>query len=265
MDESLLLGAFENESEVCPLVITPSAFEYNEIGNHKVATYTGVHLVDTATLLSLKEPHIPIRQFAINSKGESVSESSDEAIACIHSIELYDWCRILIEGYDNFGFVPVFLPTVYLEDSFRFFEQVTLGMPSKRLCAAAYQEVMTRNILVETKSTSQLEKISTAFSCYYHILQGIHLAETNDLVFEADFLASVRPNIANTYPALLEMIRKETATISARLATTMYFEIGNLVNEQTKILEDSNLQEQSNDEDIDKLEDELLRLRRSLF
>ena len=261
-----LLNLFDSEAGVYALQIIPSsAFGYGVHNPEMPKTYSGIHFIDTPSLLSIyQEP--PKLISAILDEDGDLCEPGDNAIPSVYfdSIEIGIWCKILLKTGDASMVEHLDIPFLYKDSTFDEFERLGIGTLSRLTTLwCAEQAHQHANTLMSAHLELPI-KINSAFYGYYSALQGIVLAKTGKFVHEAAAFTEVAPQIATLYPTvIIRMIAGES--LSRRELSAAHFEILKLLELLAESDGESDLPDKPSEKIFKLFDKELLRLRRALI
>ena len=275
-DESRILLAFDDESSIYPFVIVPttpvSQVHYGPMEG--IETFSGLHFADTASLLSITDEDVEYKTFHLD-KNYNTIDIENEAISykktafIIETVEIGTWCKALVAGGPSVLFESIFHPFVYRNSDFIIFEEIAREMVTKDTCyhdlalaTATYEE------LISPKPCSSMQNIVCAFDGYYNSLRGIELARLKEFSFELEssVFSSEKDNI-KMYQEVLKKLESSNnfSTLSRFEISSIYFELVGLTIILEESIKESELPKEPSEENIKKLTNELLRLRRALF
>ena len=260
IETTILEQVFDDESSVYPLQIIPTGLYGYGVGREdSIIELAGIHFVDTVSLLSILED-VPIEIEAAFSKEGKPCKHGEEPAYYFRSMEIGLWCQDLLEisGVDSLEHCEV--PYLYYNKDFERCAEMGLGCLSKQTlgwCLGSANTHMTDYF----KAKDQVER---ALKAYVNILQGIFLANTDQLVCEANALIDVADEDAPSYLMVLEKANAGE-DFTRREAALVYSDICTMAEKFQKMIGDSKIRDVPSEETAIALNEELLRLRRSLI
>jgi hypothetical protein len=261
-----LLNLFDTEAGVYALHIIPSAaFGYGVSNPNMPETYSGVHFVDTASLLSIRQEAPELISVNLNEDGEVVEPGSGEHIETyFESVELGIWCKALLSTGDATMMEHTDIPFLMKRDDFTEFERLAKASLSRLTTLWCAEQAQHH---AQTLMSARLEpplKLNNAFYGYYSVLQGIVLARTGKFVHEAASFIDVAPDVASLYTTVLERMM-DGDPLSRRELSAAHFEILKLMELLATADGESELPDEPSEEIVKSMDKELLRLRRALL
>jgi len=263
--KELLLSLFDDESGIYPLHIIPTGmFAYGAYNPRMPETYSGIHFVDTASLLSICSEVPEVMSVDIDEQGKIIE---DDRAPVIHfeSVEIGIWCKALLQSGDATMLEHTDIPWLFKHDDFDEFERLAKGSISKLTAAWCIGEADRLASEVISTRSETFVKLPTAFYGYYSVLQGLILARTGNFVHEASALIEAAPQVATFYSEVLKRIKTDNAYLSRREASMARFEIRKTIELLVESFTDSDLPDSPSKECIKSIDEELLRLRRALL
>lgn len=262
-----LLDLFDTEAGIYALQIIPSsAFGYGINNPNMPETYSGIHFVDTPSLLSICRKAPELISIVLDKHGDVVEPDNCGGKPDIYfeSIEIGIWCKALLRTGDASIVEHLDIPFVYKNDDFNEFEKLGNGALSKLTTLwCADQAHQHANTLISAQPELPA-KMNSAFYGYYNALQGIVLAKIGKFVHEATAFAEVAPTIATLYPVVIKRMMIG-GTLSRRELSAAHFEILKLLELLAESDGESDLPDKPSEEIIESFDKELLRLRKTLI
>jgi hypothetical protein len=264
--KDLLLDLFDTEAGIYALHIIPSAaFGYGAGNPNMPETYSGIHFIDTESLLSIRREAPELISVNLDKNGETVKPGTgSKAAIYFESVEIGIWCKALLKIGDASMLEHTDIPFLVKREDFNEFERLAKASISRLTtmwCAEQAQQH------AHTLMSARLEpplKLNNAFYGYYSALQGITLASTGKFVHEAAAFVETSPEVATLYPLVLKrMIGGDP--LSRRELSAAHFEILKLTEELAVADGESELPDEPSEEIVKMIDDELLRLRRALL
>ncbi len=261
-----LLDVFDGEAGTYALHIVPSgAFAYGASNPSMLETYSGIHVIDTASLLSICQEAPEIISASLDADGEIIEpEDSCEAKIHFESVEIGIWCKALLRIGDASMIEHTDIPFLFKGDDFDEFERLAKASLSRLTtlwCAEQAQQH------AQTIMSARLEpplKLSNAFYGYYNVLQGIVLARTGKFVHEAPAFMEVAPKTATLYSTILARMQ-DGNFLSRRELSAAHFEILKLMEVLAVADGETELPDEPSEKAVEAIDHELLRLRRALL
>lgn len=261
IDISVILEhVFDDESSIYPLQIIPTGLHGYGVGKEDILIeLSGIHFVDTVSLLSILEENPAVMEFSFDGEGRPLKIHREEAIQ-FRSIEIGLWCQDLLEvsGVDSLEHCEV--PYLYYNKDFERFAEIGLECLSKQTLGWCLGSANTQM----TDYFNQKDQVERALKAYVNILQGILLAQTGQLVCEANALLDVADEDAPSYLTVLEKTNLGK-DFTRREAAIIYSDICSIAEKFQKMIGDCELRDVPSEETAKALNEELLRLRRSLI
>ncbi len=264
--KEILLDLFDTEAGVYALHIIPSAaFGYGAGNPNMPETYSGVHFVDTASLLSIRQEAPELISVNLDARGRLIKPGDGvEPSIYFESVEVGIWCKALLRTGDASMMEHTDIPFLVKREDFDEFERLAKASLS-RLTTLWCAEQAQQN--AQTLMSSRLEppiKLNNAFYGYYNALQGITLARTGQFIHEASAFVETAPEVATLYPTTLERMTSGEP-LSRRELSAAHFEILKLMEVLAEADGETDLPDEPSDEIIEQMDEELLRLRRALL
>jgi hypothetical protein len=264
--KDLLLKMFDTEAGIYALHIIPSAAFGYGVGNPEMPeTYSGIHFVDTASLLSIRQDAPLLISTGFDQNGKVIEpEDGIQPNIYFESVEIGVWCKALLTTGDASMMEHTDMPFLFKREDFDEFERLAKASLSRLTtlwCADQAQQH------AQTIMSSHMEpslKLNSAFYGYYNALQGIVLASTGKFIHEAAVLSEVAVEVATLYPTVMERMIKG-GYLSRRELSAIHFEILKLMETMAEVDGDSDLPDEPCEEIIQLFDSELLRLRRALL
>jgi hypothetical protein len=261
-----LLNLFDTEANMYALHIIPSgAFGYGVSNPRMPKTYSGIHFVDTASLLSICQETPEFISMSLDANGR-VIEPGDGIRPSVYfeSVEIGVWCKALLQTGDASMMEHLDIPFLYKGEDFHEFERLGNAALSRLTTLwCAEQAHQNANTLISPRLDNPI-KLNSAFYSYYSVLQGITLAKTGKFVHEATAFTEVAPDIATLYSTVIERM-KSGEFLSRRELSAGHFEVIKLLELLAESDGESDLPDEPSDELIKLFDKELLRLRSALL
>jgi hypothetical protein len=257
---------FDSEAGVYALHIIPSAaFGYGASNPNLPETYSGVHFVDTESLLSIRQEAPELISVNLDADGEIIEPGGGGNVEIyFESVELGIWCKALLRTGDASMMEHIDIPFLMKREDFSEFERLARASLSRLTilwCAEQAQQH------AQTLMSARLEpplKLNNAFYGYYSALQGIVLARTGKFVHEAAAFVEVAPDVATLYPTIIKRM-EDGDLLSRRELSAAHFEIIKLMEELAIADGETELPDEPSEKVIEAMDEELLRLRRALL